>query len=245
MRRNEADGLGEEGAQRSVADDDERETLRSLGELPHPLLLGESPDVEGVRWLVRPPGRRGDRDAARDHADVPRTEVARIARKRGRGADHDPRAPDQPPRERPRVPREGDVGAPELEHDRLARGEGRQGAREPVGVYDVRVAARAPRRAREGREERRKDEQLPGGAAKVVDDAVPVGDPVVPAGRRRHDADVDPRGAECLDPVAHERPCNVVRVARIRRRQDDDLHSRSPRWCASAAGAAIASSAST
>ncbi len=245
MRRDEADGLREERTERPVPDHHERQPPGGLGELAHALLLGQAPDVEDVWWLVRRPDHFGDRDAARDQAHVDRPERARLLGECGRGADDDPGAAQQPPRERTNVAREGDVRAPELEHDRLARGEGRQGAREPVGVDDVRVAARAARRARERREEERNDEQLPGGAAKVVDDAGPVGDPVVPEGRRRDDADVDALGAERLHPVAHERPCNVVRIARIRRRQDDDLHSRSPRWCASAAGAAIASSAST
>ena len=40
-----------------------------------------------------------------------------------------------------------------------------------------------------------------------------------------------PAGAQRLDAVAYERPGDVVRVARVRRRQDDDLHvaSQAPR----------------
>ena len=101
--------------------------------------------------------------------------------------------------------------------------------------------ARGPR---EGEQEERQRQHLPRCRTQVVDDPVAVGDPVVAEPRGRDDAHVDPRGAERLDPVTHEAPGDVVRVARIRRRQDDDLHLGSSRR-AKATGAAIMSSAST
>ena len=158
--RNEADRLREERPERPVPDDDERQALGGLGELAHALLLGEAPDVEDVRRLVRLadrlPGSTTPLGIRRTSA---RPERARLLGERRRGADDDPGAAQQPPRERTHVPREGDVRAPELEHDRLARGEGRQGAREPVGVDDVRVAARAACSARERREEERQQRE--------------------------------------------------------------------------------------
>ena len=50
--RDEPDRLREQRAQRPVADDDERQPVRGSRKLADALLLGETPDVEGVRWLV-------------------------------------------------------------------------------------------------------------------------------------------------------------------------------------------------
>ena len=117
-------------------------------------------------------------------------------------------------------------------------------ARKPVRVDDVRAARRPARSAREREEEERQRERLPRRGAEVVDDAVPVGDPVVAEARRRDDAHLGPGGPQRLHAVAHERPGDVVRVARVRRRQDTDLHVPSRRR-ANTAGAAIASRAMT
>ena len=154
VRRNEADGLGEERAERPVPDDDERQPLgrpRRAPARPSPRRVARRRG-RAVARPARPPSSGIETPLGITRTSA-RPERARLLGERGRGADDDPGAAEQPPRERPHVPREGDVRAPELEHDRLARGEGRQGAREPVGVDDVRVAARAPRRARERREE--------------------------------------------------------------------------------------------
>ena len=112
-------------------------------------------------------------------------------------------------------------------------------------VHDVGVAGGPARRAREPEEEERQGEELPRRGAEVVHDPVAVGDPVVAEVGGRDDAHLEPGGTKGLDAVAHEGPGDVVRVTRIRRREDRHPHRRVSRWCASAAGAAIASSAST
>ncbi len=80
--------------------------------------------------------------------------------------------------------------------------------------------------------------------AEVVGDPVAVGDPEVAKRLRGDDGHLDTCLAQMLDRVRDEPPGEVTRLARIRRRQDADLHvaeSRRP----NTAGATIASIAKT
>ena len=90
---------------------------------------------------------------------------------------------------------------------------------------EIGVARGTPRRARVRGQEEREGEREPWPPAQVPDDAVPVREPEVAKGRGRDDVDVDARLAQVLDRVADERPGDVVRPARVRRRQDDELHA--------------------
>ena len=125
-------------------------------ELVDPLLLGEPPDEEHVRRLVRLPDvapgsrrrsgrrarrpRRASRAAAASDSDGTRTMRARRSRAAG-----DPRRP----------LRELDVRAPELDDERPPRRERRKRRGEPVRVDEVGAASRATGRPRERREEER------------------------------------------------------------------------------------------
>ena len=229
---------------RPLAHDDEGEPLGGLGELAHALLLGQATDEEDVRRLVGLAHGVRSPHALRDDANVPRPERACIVREGRRGADHDPRAAHEPPCKRPGPRRKRRVGAPGLEHDRLPRRQRGNHARKPVCVDDVSRACGTTRSARKREEEERERERLPRRGAQVVDDAVPVGDPVVAEARRRDDAHLGPGGPQRLHAVVHERPGDVVRVARVRRRQDTDLHVLLRRR-ANTAGAAIARRAMT
>jgi hypothetical protein len=244
--RHEADGVGEQRAERPVPDDDQRKPAPRLDELADALLLREPTDVEDVRRVVRLAEGLGDRDGARDHADLAGAETPCVLGERAGRADDSLRPGHETARERPHVPCERHVRAPQLQDERLAGRQGGKRAREPVRMDDVRVTARPPRGAREGEEEERQQRRLPRRAPQVVDDPVAVGDPEVAEARRRDDAHLEPVSTKRLDRVAHERAGHVVRVAGIGRRQDDELHARrraSP--VEKTVGAAIASSAST
>ena len=92
-----------------------------------PFSSRESTDVEDVRRLVRlDDGLAGSTTPLGITRTSPAPSARGLVGERRRRADDDPGAPQQPPRERTHAPRERDVRAPELEHDRLARGEGRQ-----------------------------------------------------------------------------------------------------------------------
>ena len=112
--------------------------------------------------------------------------------------------------------------------------------RQPVRVDEVGVPRRPARRPRVVEEERRQQQREPRPPAQVAGDPVPVGDPEVPERRRRDDLDLDALRPHRLDRVADEEAGHVPLVARVRGRQDDDLHvSRR----ANTIGAASASSA--
>ena len=70
-----------------------------------------------------------------------------------------------------------------------------------------------------------------------------VGEAEVPKRCRRDDVDADSRLSQMLDCSADESPRDVVAPTRVRRREDDDLHSR--RACAKTTGSAAASVAKT
>ena len=142
---------------------------------------GESlPGVEDVR-RARPDGaaRCGMSTPRRDQHHVGRAEPRPGLRERARRADDGAGAAQDRPRE-PRHPaRELDVGAPELDDERLPGEPGDETAGQPVGVHEVGVARRPPRGAREREQEERQREGEPRAAAEVADDAVPVRDAVV------------------------------------------------------------------
>ena len=190
--------------------------------------------------MARPaPRRRGNRDTRRDDANVSGTELARCLRERLRRAEHDPRPAHQHPRDPARASRELDVRPPELENERLPCLDRRQRRRKPVGVHDVGVARCSPRSMRVRREEQRTGAPSTGAAS---------GFRLCRARTRARSAETTRarpprrrgRRPQVLDRVAYERPRDVVRPARIRRREDDDLHSRRARATTGRAAASVA-----
>ena len=107
-------------------------------------------------------------------------------------------------------------------------------------VDEIRVTRSSSRRTRVRREEQRHEEHLPRTALQVPDDAVPVGEPEVPKRGGRDDLDLDSSRTQVLDCVANERSRDVVRPARVRRRENDDLHSRRARATTGSAAASVA-----
>jgi len=91
-------------------------------------------------------------------------------------------------------------------------------------VHEVAVAT--PRHPAEVPEERRKKQDEPGAPAHVSEDAVAECKSEVLEVRRRDHLDFDTPRADGLDRVGDEPACRIVGVARIRRRQDEDLHAR-------------------
>ena len=116
-----------------------------------PFSARQAPDEEHVRRVVRLADRLRDLDAARDHAHLARAELARRVGEGLRGDDHEPRAAQDRPDEPRRAPGELDVGAPELDDERLPGRERREPRREPVRVDEVGVPRGSPRRPREAR----------------------------------------------------------------------------------------------
>ena len=105
-RRHEADRLREERAQRAVADDDERQPGAASASSRTPFSFDRRADVQDVRRVVRLADRRGNRDTARDHANVEGAERAGVLGERSRRAYDDSRATEEPTRERPHPLRE-------------------------------------------------------------------------------------------------------------------------------------------
>ena len=93
-------------------------------------------------------------------------------------------------------------------------------------VHQVGVARRAPRVSRERRKERRHQCEPPRLRTQVLRDPAAVRDPVVREVGGRDDVDIGAGGPRCVDLRGDEMARNVARVARERRRHDDDLHSR-------------------
>ena len=184
-----------------------------------------------VSWAERHPTGRRERHVRRARAPL---------RERLRRAEHDARATDEPPRSPARSPCELDVGSPELEHERLPRLHSGQRRGEPVRVDEIRVTRSSSCGTRVRREEQRHEERLPRTALQIPDDAVPVGEPEVPKRGGRDDLDLDPCRPQVLDRVANERSRDVVRPARVRRRENDDLHSRCARATTGSAAASVA-----
>ena len=107
-------------------------------------------------------------------------------------------------------------------------------------VDEIRIARSSPCGTRIRREKQRHEEHLPRTTFQVPDDAVPVREPEVPKRGRRDDIDVDSRRPQVLDRIANERSRDVVRPARVRRRENDDLHSRCTRATTGSAAASVA-----
>jgi len=88
-------------------------------------------------------------------------------------------------------------------------------------VHEVRVLRGAAQRADHRKREQRRD---PRPALDRVDDpAAVVGDAVVVVDARVHDLDLEPAGAQALDRVGDEAAGEIVGVAGIRSREEDDL----------------------
>ena len=128
--------------------------------------------------------------------------------------------------------------------ERLARREAGDRRRKPVRVHDVGAPGAPARRPRERGQEQRQQQHPPGARPQVVRDPVAVGDAEVAEGIGRDDGHLDARALELDDGVPHEAARDVTRVARVRRRQDADLHDGRSRR-ANTAGATIASIART
>ena len=225
-------------AQRPVADDHARQAVGRLDELEDALLLAEPAREEDVRRLGGRADVLGDRRPAAGRPPPARAPSARAssARKRRR-REHDARAAHERANEPRRAPRELDVGAPHLQHVRLSGRARRDRRRDPVRVHEVGVARRPPRRDGERREERRQRARAStaprAGSARSRRRARRRSAGTRPARRRR------PRRRRRARP----RPTSATNVPAtgcsgdgIRRRQDDDLHSR----CAKTTGIASA-----
>jgi hypothetical protein len=92
-------------------------------------------------------------------------------------------------------------------------------------VDEVGVGRRVSRRMRERREHHRDKSAEPRPPLDVAEHAVSVRDPEVAERLRGNDVDVDVL-AQSLDCVRDEATRGVSLPARVRRRQDDDLHAR-------------------
>ena len=104
-----------------------------------------------------------------------------------------------------------------------------------VGVAAARRAARAYETRKAGSRS-----ASHGRRRRLPRDPVAVGDPEVAERRRRDDLDVHALRPHRLDGVADEQTGDVVLVARVRRRQDDDLHGGRRAKTIGAASASIA-----
>ena len=105
---------------------------------------------------------------------------------------------------------------------------------------EIGVARGSPRGTRVRGEEERQEQHLPRTPPEVPDDPVPVREPEVPERGGRDDVDVEAGRPQVLDRIANERSRDVVRPARVRRREDDDLHSRRARATTGSAAASVA-----
>ena len=169
----------------------------------------------------------------------------RRGRDRG-GRSQDEPSPTQEPAKRPGHPSsELDVAPPELDYERLAGRERGERRGKPVCVDEVGVPRSSPRRTGERGQEESQKEHTPWPMPEIADDPVAVRDPEVAEGRRRNDADIETGGAQVLDRVPDEDSGDVVREARVRRRQHDDLQATGGARRANTTGIATASAAKT
>ena len=123
--RDEAEGVGHTAAEWAVAHDHARHALGGPDEVEDPLLLGEAPDEQHVRRIVRPADLVGNDDATRNDAHVSRAELARRRRERLGRAEHDTGSPHELPGRPAEARGELDVRSPQLENERLACLQGR------------------------------------------------------------------------------------------------------------------------
>jgi hypothetical protein len=88
-RPDEADGTRNSIAERPVSDDHTWDPLGRLEELEDPLLVREPPDEEDVGWFVWRADVSRQFDAARNHTNVSRSELAPgLGERAGRAEDH-------------------------------------------------------------------------------------------------------------------------------------------------------------
>ena len=220
--------------------------MTRLEQLEHSLLLREAPDVEDVGRLRRRADLVRDVHSGRDHANgcarrapaprQPGHPTRRSTRRARRSV-----GPEQPAR----PPRELDIGAPQLDDERLARGETDETRRQPVGVDEVGVARGPPGSARRTRRGRPAAAGAFHGARRRL--------PTIPSPyaipKCRNDAGdttttSTPRPAQLFDARRGRRHPRRRPRPRVRGRQDDDLHPARSRG-ANTAGAATTSSAKT
>ena len=143
---------------------------------------------------------------------------------RRRRRHHEARAGEDGAGEPRNALRELEVGAPDLHDDRPAEAERQRARRQPVGVDEIRVGRGLARGAPERAEHQRQRERALRPAPEVLDDAVAVGDPVVGEPGWGDDVDGDSALPNSLDRVGDEAARGVAGEARVRRRQDRDLH---------------------
>ncbi len=107
-------------------------------------------------------------------------------------------------------------------------------------VHDIGVARCSPSGMRVGGEKEWQEQHLPRTPLEVPDDPVPVREPEVPERGWRDHVDGKAGRPQVLYRIAYERPRDVVRPARVRRRENDDLHSRRARATTGSAAASVA-----
>ncbi len=135
-----------------------------------------------------------------------------------------PRSAQQRTHERRCPARQLDVRPPHLEHVRLPRRFGGERRRDPVRVHEVGVSRRRAGGPGVRREECRNERDLPRRSPQVLSDPTAVGDTEVLEGRRGHDVDLDPELAHTAHLRGDEASRDVTLVARVRRREDADMH---------------------
>ena len=218
---------GTRDAQRAVADDHARQALRRLDELEDPLLLAQPPGEEDVRRV----GGLTDALAGCSTPVGTTSTRARRAREPRRRESVDAaitvRAPRSSGRTSAGARRASSTSVP---HTCSTYGfpVARAAIADGIQCACTRSASRAATRAARAYAARNAGTSASFHGAPRRFWAMPaaVGDPEVLERRRRDDVDLDAQLAHSSDGVGDEPPRDVVRVARVRRRQDDDLHSR-------------------
>ncbi len=221
--RNEAVGFRNAVSQRPVANENAWEPLGRFEELADSLLTREPAGVQNVRWLLRRADLLRHVNAARHEAHVSRAERACGHGQRRRRTEDEPGSAQQPPERPGRTARQLDVGAPQLYDERPPRCESGKRGREPVCVDEIGSTRCPPGGPGVREKEERKREQQPRPPPEVPHDPVPVREPEVRKRVRRHNDDLDAGVPQARDGVAHEHPGHVVRAARIRRRENENL----------------------
>ena len=181
--------------------------------------------------------RRGDLDAVRDHARARGAQLARLLGERLGDRDHLPGSAKRCPSQRADMPGESNVGPMQRDHERLSREGGDGPGRKPVRMHELGITRRPSNRPRHRSNEER---SCPGPPSEVVGDSTCLGKPERPENGGRDDVDRDTALAQALDRIGDEAPTRIDVVARVGRREDDDLQRR-----AKTTGAATISIAKT
>ena len=135
------------------------------------------------------------------------------------------------------MPGESNVGSMQRDHERLPGEGGDSSGREPVGMHEIGITRRPANCPRHCSHEER---SCPGPSPEVAGDSTCPGKPERPENGGRHNVDRDTALAQALDRVGDEASARIIVVARIGRREDDDLQRR-----AKTTGAATISIAKT